>query len=153
MDPTAALQALIGRETTAPRTVAAAAPTGPKRGMFRSSGGGATPTMTAGDGAMALASAPQGRHSFVQNMWGANQTGGFVNAGEGPNSVYGGWRVTDDPGATIDPRMAPRIPQFAGEPSVTDMQQQKTAEVNALTPSLAANQWRERQEAMARGRK
>lgn len=151
MDPTAALQALIGRETSQARPVAAAphVPSGPKRGTFRSSGGGqAAPTYTAGDAAMALAQAP-GRHSFVQNMGGFGTTGGFVDAAEGPRAVYGGWRVTDNPGATIDPRVQERGAAIS-TPHASDIHGAVNDAAMNLGPSLAQNQWRERQERMKR---
>lgn len=155
MDPTAALQALINRETSAPRTVAAApADTRRKAGVFRSSGGsGGGGSRTAGDAAMAMAR-NEGRHSFVKNMWGPNQVGGYISSGYEPGAVYGGWDPTGgQPGATIDPRMAPHVPQFEGVPSASDMQQAGNTRALALGPSLAENQWRERQEAQARGKK
>jgi hypothetical protein len=154
MDPTAALQALIGRETTAPRTVAAAAPTGPKRGVFRSSGGGATPTMTAGDAAMAMARNPmEGEHGFVryENTHGAGLTGagGFYGTTQGsPGAAWGGWRL---PGQVTAPQNEAFAVNRGGNPGgggidpAFKSEEQKRAEMLAgLGPSLAENQWRER---------
>lgn len=139
-DPTAALQALLNQETRRPRVAAPEGPRRPARGAFRSSGGsGGGPTYTAGDAAMALARGPQGRHSFVKNMGGPQQVGGFIATGFQPGAYYGGWDPTDGgPAVSVDPRVPERTPAIGDDVQFVDWQQkQAEAESNLPTNRVA----------------
>lgn len=87
-----------------------------------------------------------GTHSFVKNMFGPQQTGGFVRTGFQPGAVYGGWDPTGGAGGPVS--VNPSVPeyrrQFEGA-SPDDTAAARSFAVNAsLGPSLADRQRSER---------
>lgn len=107
-DPTAALLALLAREkktldarvplaqpvAAAPRYAATPVPVQQEEGVIETRPPARQPTGR--DAAAALANRP----SFVSYNHGPGMVTGYADAPEGPNTFFGGWRVTDAPGPT-----------------------------------------------------
>ncbi len=92
-----------------------------------------------------------GSHSFVRNMWGANQVGGYVPSGFGGGAVYGGYDPTGGAGGRInvDSAVPERQRAFLQEAPVDPGIRAQLANLS-LGPSLAERQRDERTEAAGR---
>lgn len=113
--------------------------TGPVRRKFDSGGGDAPPVT-------------EGSHSFVQNMWGPQQTGGYVATSFGPRAVYGGWDPTGGMkgGVAVNPNVPEYRRQFEDMGPGEDPTARSFAMNAALGPSLADMQRSSRVSAAAR---
>lgn len=104
-DPFLSKEGLYGLMRAAAARPVAAAPAAPSRGAARASRGGRpvlrekvtrAPTYSQSE----MEAAGRG-HSWVQNMHGPNQVGGFISTNFGPRAAYGGYDPTYGAGGPV----------------------------------------------------